>query len=279
MAGEENNNTPWYQGAEGIDSEAVGFWQNKGFDVSDPVKLVPQLTKSYREAERMIGMKADHDFVAVPKDPSKGDMNAVWTRLGKPKELTEYEFTGVTHADGSQLDEGFVNTMREGLFKANVPKGAAADIVKAIVSHQDTTSATTAAETAAKLGTEKADLAKNWGTTPDKLMQSPHMTVAQGAVRALGVPAEAIQALEKTLGYSKVMDMFRNIGSKIGEDKFIVGNNPQGNNGVMTTEQAEARKVELKNDPGFVTKFLAGDAEARREMLALDTILTNARGY
>lgn len=270
--------TPWYQGVEGVDDAMVGHIQTKGWDKIGAPAAAAQAIKAHREAEKMIGMRADHDPLMIPRDQAKGDMSPVWTKLGKPAEAKDYDLSGVTFKDGTQLEDGFVTTMRDSLFKANVPKQYAAEIVKGVVGYLDAADATEAAETAAKATTERQQLATNWGTTPEALATSPHMQIAQKAAAALGVDPAAIKALEGQVGYAKVMDMFRNIGSKIGEDKFHTGDGRGvDNGGMMTLEQAEARKVELKNDKGWVTKFLAGDVTARREMAALDTIISAAR--
>ena len=49
--------------------------------------------------------------------------------------------------------------------------------------------------------------------------------IAQQAAKALGATPEQVAALESVVGYDKVMEMFRSIGSKIGEDKLFTGNN------------------------------------------------------
>lgn len=275
---EPSAGTPWYQGAEGVDQEMIGHWQNKGWDATDPAKLAIAASKSQRDAEKLIGARVDHDLVAVPKDPTKGDWNGVWTKLGKPATAAEYDFAGITKKDGSALDEAFVNSIRDVAFKANVAKGAAGDIVKGVLGYYDGLEARDSAETAAKLTEEKAALAKNWGTTPDRLEQSPHMLAARKAVAALGVDAAAVQALEKGVGYGKVMSMFRDIAAKIGEDKFITGDgNGKGNQGLLTVDQAVARKAELMRDSVWGTKFLNNDQEAKREMNALDVIISGSR--
>lgn len=271
--------TPWYQGVEGVDDAMVGRFQTKGWDKLSAAQAAVQATKAHAEAEKMIGQRADHDFVPIPKAPDKGDWNAVWTRLGRPVEAKEYDFNGVTFKDGTQLEDSFANTMRETLFKANVPKQYAPDVVKGVVSYLDAADATEAAENAAKVTEERLALAKNWGTTPEALQASPNMQIAKNAAAKLGIDVEAVNKLEGAVGYAKVMEMFRNIGVRIGEANFHTGNGVGvDNNGMMTYEQAVARKGELKNDSAWVSKFLAGDQQARKEMAALDTIITNATG-
>ncbi len=98
------------------------------------------------------------------------------------------------------------------------------------------------------------------------------MVVAQAAVRALGVDPTAVAALEKAVGYAKVMDLFRNIGSKIGEDRFVSGGGSNTGN-VMTKEQAIAEKAALKRDEAWVSRYLKGGVEEKRQLNALDRII------
>jgi hypothetical protein len=70
------------------------------------------------------------------------------------------------------------------------------------------------------------------------------------------------------------MEMFRNIGSKIGEDSFVRGSNSVGGAQIMTTNQALDEKKALMRDPAWVTRYLAGGREETAKMVALNTILT-----
>ena len=46
--------------------------------------------------------------------------------------------------------------------------------------------------------------------------------------------------LKKLVGYAQVMEMFRTIGTKIGEDRFIMSpNGGTGADGIMTRDQAQ----------------------------------------
>ncbi len=100
------------------------------------------------------------------------------------------------------------------------------------------------------------------------------MFVARQAAQALGIDPATVQTLENAIGYDKVMEMFRNVGARIGEDKYVQGGGSNGQGGgAMTQGQAMARKTELMADKGWVSKYLAGDAAAQREMTALNTMI------
>lgn len=274
----QNNTTPWHQGVEGVDQEMVGHWQNKGWDANDPAKIAVAASKAHRDAEKLIGSRVDHDMVAVPRALDKGDWNAVWTKLGKPAKADEYDFKGIAHKDGTALEDNFINSMREAAFKANLPKSAATDVVKAVVDFYEGKDTSAAGDKALKIAAERKALATDWQTTPEQLAGSPHMKMAQQAAAALGVDVEAVNALEGQIGYAAVMKMFRSIAGKIGEDKWFTGEGKgQGLNGMLTVEQAVARKGELKADQTWVRKYLDGDTAARQEMGNLDTIITNAQ--
>ena len=115
---------------------------------------------------------------------------------------------------------------------------------------------------------EKAELKKNWGSN-----EAANMVIAQAAVKALGVDPAAVAALEKVVGYAKVMDMFRNIGSKIGEDRFV--STGQGNDkGVMTRDQAESEKRDLMADEAWRIRYLKGGVDEQRKMQALNKMIS-----
>lgn len=252
---------PWYQGA---DAETTGFLQSKGWDKKTPAQAALEAVKSYREAQSFVGAPPDQ-LLRLPKDTSdEAGWNAVWNRLGKPKEAKEYDFSGIKFADGKDLDEGFTTLMREQAFKLNLPKDTAAAVTKAMVTYLEQTDQKELTERTAKLATEKAELAKNWGPNME-----PNLFVARRAAQALGVDPATVAQLENVIGYAKIMEMFRVIGSKIGEDKFITG---QNNSGVMTRDQALSRISELKADKAWAQSYLNGDATKKREMADLHRI-------
>lgn len=259
--------TPWYQGVPGVDQEMVGHWTTKGWLAKDPKEIVVEATKAWKEAERFVGAPAA-ELVRIPKDGAdETAWNKVWQRLGKPADAKEYDFSAVKYSDGTAPDESFIEAMRGAAFRLHIPKNAAAEFTREVVKYLDSADTSERTEASAKLATEKTELAKNWGANMEA-----NLFVAKRAAQALGVDPATVTALESTLGYAKVMEMFRNIGTKIGEDRFITG---AGNttSGVMTREQAIARKADLMKDQLWVQKYMKRDAEAMREMTALNTLI------
>ena len=252
--------TPWYNGA---DAEIIGEFQNRGLADKDPATVALEMGKAYREARKFIGVSPDK-LLKIP-DPNDTDgVRALKERLGAPKDAKDYDFKT---ADGKPLDAALDAALRETALKVGLPKGDAADVAAALAKYFDQQKYTQNAEYEAKIAAERQDLDKNWGVN-----KAANLLVAQQAAKALGLTGEEVNALEKVAGYAKVMEMLRSIGEKTGEAKFITSN--AATSGVMTREQALAEREILKNDVGFRTKYLAGDAAALRQMTALNTLIS-----
>lgn len=256
---------PWHDGK--ADAETLGHWQNKGWDPKDPGSIAIAATKAHREAERLIGAPAS-ELIRMPKVGDEAGIKAMWQRLGVPADPKEYDFVALKFSDGKVTDEALDATLRASFSKVNIPKDAAASLAADIVKHFNGVKAAGDAELTANLAKEREALAKNWGTN-----EPANKLTATRAAAALGVGAEEIAALEKIVGYAKTMEMFRNIGSKIGEAKFIGGD--QDKPGIMSREQAIAKKGELMADTEWVKRYTAGGMKSAefRELEALLTII------
>ena len=122
------------------------------------------------------------------------------------------------------------------------------------------------AEHVANLKTEQETLAKNWG-----IHAPANKVIAQNAALALGMTKEDVDALETVVGYARTMELLRNIGTKIGEAKFIRPDGPGGQN-IVSREQATARIKELQSDAVWRKAYLDGDKAKLREMTDLTKI-------
>ncbi len=259
---------PWYQGVEGVDAETIGVLQNKGWDKLDGPKAAAAAVKAYREAERHIGAPPEQ-IIRMPKDPvaDVDAMKAIWQRLGAGKEAKDYDFSSVKKADGTPaFDEKAAEFLRTTMHGLNLPKDAAVRLAGELFKQQSATEAAMLAEFTAKIGDEKKALEKDWGSN-----LAANTNTAKAAAAALGFTPEHVAAFESVAGYAKVMNMLLSIGQKIGEDKFV---RPEGGNGgVMTVQQAAARKAELMADVKWKERYFAKDAAAVREFGALNEII------
>lgn len=259
---------PWFHGA---DAETVGHIQNRGWDKLTAAEAAVNAVKSHREAEKHLGVPADQ-LLRMPKDAADAEGQArLNERLGVPKEVKDYDFSTVKFADGTDLEASFTEALAPALLAARVSKDAAPGVVKAITAFLDKSEATETAEKASALAAERETLRINWGSNVEA-----NMLVAKQAAAALGVDEKAVQALENVVGYAKVMEMFRNIGTKIGEDVFVANRAP-GGAGVMSGDQAVATLAEKQADAAWVTKLNAGDTTALKEFHNLTTVIAAAR--
>jgi len=257
---------PWH---EGLSAEDVGFLQNRGWDKLPPRDAAVKAMESYREAAKFTGAPPDK-LIRLPDNMADGEaMKPVWSKLGVPSDKAGYDLSAIKNADGSALSQEFVDFIQTSALNRQLTKDAALGLAADMIKRANGEKAEQVAVNQAKLLEEKTALDKLWGPNKDL-----HLTVAKQAALALGIPPEAISALESQIGYKAVMEMMRNIGSKIGEDKFIMNNVPGGPT-VMTHSQAQARKSELMRDTAWASKYLAGDTAAAREMLALNQIIVS----
>jgi len=171
----------------------------------------------------------------------------------------------VKHADGNDLKPEEVTAWSKKAFALGLKPSDALTLVSESIKEVDASGTTNATELAGKLAMQKSELAKNWGPNFDA-----NMFVAKQTAGALGVTPEQVATLEGLVGYDKVMEMFRTIGTKIGEDKFVQNPAMGGGTGVMTRDQAQDRKTSLMNDKVWVAAYLNGDADKAREMTALE---------
>lgn len=256
----------------GQDAETVGYLQNRGWDKLDAKDAAIAAVKSYREAEKHIGAPPDQ-ILRMPKDVNDKDgWSKLWTKIGVPTEAKDYDFTGVKNADGSDVNADVLNTIRSLAHANHLPKDAAPSIAKEVVKLLGATKESEASAYSAKLEVERGTLRTNWGANA-----AAFKVIAENAAQKLGVTPEEVVALEKTVGYARVMDMFRNIGQKIGEDKFVGGGGGSGND-VMTKGQAEAQLTTLGNDTEWLKKLEAGDAAAVQQFHNLTRIKSGYTG-
>lgn len=250
----------------GYDAETQGYLQNKGLTTKPIGEALVAVTKFHREAEKMIGAPAN-ELVRLPKDANAPEWAQVYKRLGALDKPDDYKFDTLKHSGDKPLNENLVTTLRKAAHSAHLSNDAAVSMAKEVVTHLDAIESARIADETFKLQQEKIVLKNNWGAN-----EAANMVTARAAATALGVSPEAVAALEKTVGYSKVMEMFRLIGSKIGEDRFVQSSGGAAGN-VMTKEQAVAEKAALKADEAWVKRYLGGGVEERRKIDALDRII------
>lgn len=260
------------------DADQRGWLENKGLHLKPADEVLALALKGYQSAEKMTGVPHER-LVALPKDlADEAGWIALRAKLGVPTDPKEYTFEDVKRGD-QPIAEPDAEYVRGLAAQLHLPKDRAGDLAKAIIKREEDARIETVAAAASKLTAEKEKLGKQWGDN-----FAANTAIAQNAAStvmvAAGMQPEDIvsvrEALEKTVGYATTMEMFRVIGTKTGEARFVSNGNPL-NGGLMTAEAAQARLNELKADKAFVTRYFAKDAAAMREMDDLHKIIWAAK--
>lgn len=233
-----------------------------------PQEALAQSIKSYNEAEKFLGVPKDQ-LLRRPDPNDPASQAAFYQQLGKPADKTGYDFSAVKFADGSALDDGFVDYMRETADSLNLSKDAATAVAASLVKYMDQSEASEAGERTAAVTAQMDALKKEWGPSFDA-----HKFVANHGALKLGISQPEFDQMFQTPGGAKMLEIFRKVGELAGESRFV-SNGGGGGNVLMTREQAVARKDELMRDDAWVTKHNNGDSAAVREMAGLNTIIVS----
>lgn len=257
---------PWFKGA---DDATVGFIQSKGWHDKPAGEAALAAIKSYHEAQTFIGAPPER-IIKLPTDANdEAGWSDVWGKLGAPKDAKDYDFTGVKVGD-QPIDQGFQDFLRTQAAALHLPKDAAAQLGSAFVKYLGDNEAAGTAEKTAKVAEERKLLEANWGQNMDG-----NKFVARKGAEALGFDAAVVDTLENLVGYAKIMEGLRKVGELSGEAKFIGGGlGPNGGGGLMTREQAVARKAELMADSAWAKRYTDGGSAENRELQALLAIIT-----
>ena len=263
-----SQSAPWY--GDKVDEVTVGFWKNKGIDPADPVSVATKLTEFYRNSEKFVGAPPEQMIRIPSANAPEADVRAYWNRIGVPAEPKDYDLAGVKFSNGTELDQGFIDTFRAAAHSARVPKEQAAGLMQSLVKHMEQNDAAELAERTTLIKAQQEALDKNWGTNKNYFME-----VSKRALETLGAaagltPEQAKQGWDAIssgghIGGAYALEMLRTVAQKLGEAPFVPAQPGQaGNNQMMSIEQAKAEINSLKNDAMFRERLLKGGTEEKR---------------
>jgi hypothetical protein len=251
------------------DSETMGYLQNRGWDKLTPTEVALAATKAHREAEKLIGAPQEQ-ILRMPKDLSDVEgWNKVHARLGVPEKAADYDFTTIKFTDGREVGADEVTALQTMAKELNLPKATAQLLAQKLIKISETEGLKFSTEQAAKLAQETEKLTANWGAG-----RATNKIVADNAMAKFGITSEQQSALEKTIGYAATMEMFRSIGTSMGEDKFVRGGGPTP--GALTKDEATYKMDLLMKDRLWADKLYKGDVLAVQEFNDLTRRMTGA---
>lgn len=236
---EPNNNV-----FEGLSQEAMEFVNNKGF------KTIEDVVNGYRNYEKYQGVPQEK-LLKLPDENNADEVNAFYKKLGRPDKAEDYKFE---IAEGQ--DDAIAKAIAPELFKIGLSQKQAAAIYKTLETAKIEQGK--AAEAAAIKAEE--DLKSEWGSNYDN-----NLKAAQQAAKIAGVTPEQIEALQKATDYKTVMNIFKNLASKFGEDVLRGAGNNQQSRFALTPQQAREKIEQLKSNAEWVAKMNSGDKAALQE--------------
>jgi hypothetical protein len=272
-AGQQQQPT-WYTG---LDPEALGVANNKGWKLDDPKSAFETAAKAYKSFETLRGIPAD-ELVRVPKaNAAADDIKAFRQRLGVPKEAKDYDLSGLKFA-GAELEPGFATALRNGLLEAGVTKDNAAAAIKPVLKWLEDSDAEENAVLTAKVTKEKEDLDRSWGANKDKNEFIAKSYLSKLAKAAGLTDEEALagwNAISKapgsTIGAAAAYKLLLAGGIATGEDRYVGGGGGQENM-PLSREGALARIDALKKDTEWQARYLKGGIKETQELHGLHVI-------
>lgn len=253
----------WFDGAS---DEIKGQIINRGWNTKTPAEVALEAIAAHRQAEKFIGAPADQ-LLRRPDPADEASTKAFWSKLGTPETADKYDFSAVKTADGAAAPAELIEAFRASAFAGNLPQDQAVRLAQDVTKFlEGITNGGVESRTAARAESEK-QLQANWGANA-----VANKVIADGAAARLGLSQAALDAALNA-DYASTMEALRKVGAAIGEDKFISNANP-AIPGVMTREQAVARRAELERDTAWVERYQKGDQAANRELQALIKVIT-----
>lgn len=244
-----------------FDAETQGFFKNKGWDSKPTMEVAQALATSYREAEKFLGAPKD-ELLRMPKATDAEAVKAFRLKIGAGEKPEDYDFSAIKYADGTELADDFIATMRNTFAANGTPKSDADAIVKAVVKFIDDGEASAATINQGKVAAEADALRKSWGNSLEA-----NTFIANQAAEKLGLGKDILDSLVSASNRVAVCNALLKIGQMMGEDRFVAS--PAHTKGVMGPDQASAKLDALLSDQAWGAKLAAGDTAALAEFDAL----------
>lgn len=232
----------------GLNDEHKTFVTNKGF------KDASSVVDSYVNLEKLLGAPREK-LVTLPDSDDAEGLGKLYDKLGRPADKKDYK---IELPEGAQ-SEDFVTWAKDTFHEHGLSGDQVENVMKKYgefyTNQVDAMEETLKAEVA----NQDKSLRREWGAAHDQNIQA-----AKAAVKAFGIKEEQIDVMQKAMGYDGVMKFLHEVGTKIGEHKFVSGDGaPTG--GAMIPTQAQAKIKELTFDKNFQQKMGQRDAAAIRQ--------------
>lgn len=265
--GQQQQAPDWFTKLAG-DPDMKAWAESKGW--KDPATADPfAIAQSYHNLEKLFGADKAGRTIVLPKDENdKAALDAIYDRLGRPKEAKDYEINAPEGADPA-----FVETAKGWYHKAGLTKAQAAAVTESYKAAE--LDAVQKVQTAH--AQEVEGLQAEW---KDKFDQN--VETAKAAIKSAGLTEAHVKAIEAALGPASAAKMFEFFGRNYLEASPPGGDNrsaPSFQN--MNPAQAAQKMEQLRADPAFMERYSHPDpkirAAAMDEMDKLAQLAVNAK--
>ena len=207
---------------------------------------VADLGKSYLEAQRLIGQKAN--IVALPgKDAKPEEVAAYRKALGVPEKVEEYAFKPETLPDGVEWNDELVKPIAAIAHKHNIPPAAMRELAAAQAEIESKRGEMIGQQLHQELETGKAELQKEWGDSFDK-----NIVRAATAAKLVGADPHSPGFRDPAV----VKALFA-LSQKLSDDNFVTSDGQP-----MTTGGPAAAK-DIQTNPGnpYYERYQKGEKD------------------
>lgn len=248
-----------------LPDETKAYVANKGW--SDPSKAV----ESYLQLEKFVGAEKASRGVVLPNEKSTPEeINAFYSRLGRPQDVNGYE---VKLPDGFP-DPEFPKMALPLLHKHNLTKAQGealmGDFAEMVTQGQK-----------ARMEAEQAEFVKQEAALKGKWADQfdRNVEIAKRGAKKLGFSDEIIDQLEAKTGFAGVIEALHNAGMLLGEGNFVESGFAA--KAAETLEVLTAKRREMAADPTFGQRMHSSDpatkAAAEAEWKAIEDKIMEAR--
>jgi len=198
-------------------------------------KDINALASSARELERQLSGKG---VIVRPGENATDDERAAFrTAIGVPDSADKYEVSAAP--DGAELDQTFLDPMRQLALDAGVPAEGFKAMADGFVQHQLTLQS---AEKDRQDGLRDTKL-KEWGADKDR-----NLTLARRGLEAFGLKIDDVAAIQRGIGSDRFLDLALRMG-QVGAEDGLLGSGSGGSFGIASKAEAQSRIDAIIADP------------------------------
>jgi len=231
-----------------FDPQTREFVEKKGW--KSPVDLVG----SYQNLEKLLG----GEKVPVPKGPEdKAAYDLMFKALGRPDSADGY---GLDKREG--IDPQLAKAAGDAFHGLGLSSQQAQGLLDWFDSQGKTAQQAAEERFAQESQVEFQQVQREWGKEFDTKAE-----FGRRAARQFGIDQDMAKGIERAIGTKRMMDLFSKIGESFNEAPMRGQGGAESQ--IVTPTLAEQKISELKADPDFAKRYMAGDPRARTEMQRL----------